>query len=45
MNEIGIDITQQRPQSVGECLGIVAVRNLFIVCHEAEQKCPRMLPG
>jgi len=45
MDEIGIDISQQRPKSVGEYLGKIAVRNLFIVCHEAEQKCPRMFAG
>ena len=45
MDEIGIDIDQQRPKGVGEFLGKVSVRNLFIVCHEAERKCPRMFPG
>jgi arsenate reductase len=45
MHEIGIDISQQRPKGVGEYLGKIAVRNLFIVCHEAEQRCPRTFPG
>lgn len=45
MDEIGIDIRQQRPKSVGEYLGKIAVRNLFIVCHDAEKKCPTIFPG
>lgn len=45
MDEIGVDISGQRPKSVGEYLGKVAVRHLFIVCHDAEQKCPKMFPG
>lgn len=45
MEEIGVDISRQRPKSIGEYLGKVTVRNLFIVCHDAEQKCPRIFPG
>ena len=45
MDEIGIDISRQRPKIAGEFLGKVSVRNLFIVCHEAERKCPRMFLG
>ena len=45
MDEIGIDINRQHPKGVGEYLGKLAVRYLFIVCQDVEQKCPRMFPG
>lgn len=45
MNEVGIDISSQVPKHVGLYLGRISVRQLFIVCHDAESNCPRMFPG
>lgn len=45
MAEKGIDISRQQPKNVGEYLGRIAVRHLFIVCDGANEKCPRIFPG
>jgi len=45
MNEIGIDISEQRPKDIKEFLGKVAVRHVLIVCDNANQSCPRIWPG
>jgi arsenate reductase len=45
MNEIGIDLSNQRPKDVSEFLGKVAVRHILIVCDRANQSCPRIWPG
>lgn len=45
MAEVGIDISEQRPKSVKEYLGRLAVRHLIIVCEETETNCPRVFPG
>ena len=45
MAEVGVDISQQRPKDVSEYLGKMAVRYLIIVCHNADQSCPRIFPG
>lgn len=45
MGERGIDISEQRPTSVGEYLGRLPVRHLIIVCAGANEKCPRVFPG
>lgn len=45
MAEHGIDISGQRPTSVGEYLGRLPVRHLIIVCDAANEKCPRIFPG
>ena len=45
MNEIGSDITAQRPKDASEFLGRIAVRHLLIVCDNANQTCPRIWPG
>jgi arsenate reductase (thioredoxin) len=45
MAERGIDISQQQPKDVGSYLGKLSVRTLFVVCHDAEEQCPRIFPG
>ena len=45
MNEIGIDISDQRPKDVNEFLGTRPVRHVLIVCDKANQSCPRIRPG
>jgi arsenate reductase (thioredoxin) len=45
MNEIGIDISSQRPKSIEEFLGRAPVRHLIIVCDKANGTCPRIWPG
>jgi len=45
MNEVGIDISDRRPKPVKEYLGRLPVRHLIIVCHGADQECPRIWPG
>ena len=44
MAVIGIDIIQQRPTDLSLYLSTV-VRFLIIVCHNADQSCPRIFPG
>jgi arsenate reductase len=45
MDEIGIDIADQRPKDIKEFLARVPVRHVLIVCDNANQSCPRMWPG
>jgi arsenate reductase (thioredoxin) len=45
MAEKGIDISDAQPTDVGEYLGRLAVRYLIIVCHGANERCPRIFPG
>ncbi|MFI5379564.1 MAG: arsenate reductase ArsC [Tepidisphaerales bacterium] len=45
MGEIGIDISHQRPKSVGDFLGKIPVLHLLIVCDKANNTCPRIWPG
>ena len=45
MNEIGIDISDQRPKHLKEYLGRVAMRHLVIVCDGANDRCPSTWPG
>jgi arsenate reductase len=45
MNEIGIDISGQKPKDVKEFLGTQPVRHVLIVCDNANQSCPRIWPG
>ena len=45
MNEIGIDIGQQRPKDASDFLGKAPVRHLLIVCDRANASCPRIWPG
>ena len=45
MDEIGIDISKQRPKDIKEFLGKEPVRHVLIVCDSANQSCPRIWPG
>ena len=46
MQEIGIDITAQRPKDATDYLNHQPpVRHLLIVCDNANQSCPRTWPG
>jgi arsenate reductase len=45
MNEMGIDISGQRPKDIKEFLGKERVRHVLMVCDRANQSCPRIWPG
>jgi arsenate reductase len=45
MNEVGIDISGERPKPLSEFLGHAPVRHLLIVCNKANGTCPRIWPG
>ncbi len=45
MDEVGQDITGQRPKSSDAYLGKLPVRHVLIVCDNANQTCPRTWPG
>lgn len=45
MQEIGIDISNQRSKGVQEYLGKVLFQHLITVCDDAEKNCPRVWPG
>jgi len=44
MDEMGINIRQQRSKSVGEFLGKTSINYVIFVCPRAEQSCPRIYP-
>jgi arsenate reductase len=45
MEEVGIDISRQRPKALSRFLGTAPVRHLLIVCDKANGTCPRIWPG
>jgi arsenate reductase len=45
MNEIGIDISDQKPKNLTDFLGKANVVHLLIVCDRANSSCPRIWPG
>ena len=45
MNEIGLDISHQRPKSSKVYLGHHPVKHILIVCDKANNTCPRIWPG
>jgi arsenate reductase (thioredoxin) len=45
MQEIGIDISDQKPKDLKAYLGRAPVRHILIVCDRANQSCPRGWPG
>jgi arsenate reductase len=45
MEEIGVDVSQQRSKHVREYLGYVNFAYLIIVCGDAEEKCPTVFVG
>ena len=40
MNELGIDMSNQKPKSVSEYLGKVHFSHVVTVCGDAEENCP-----
>ena len=44
MNEIGLDISDQRSKSIKEYLGKAPIGHVIIVCEKAERNCPRLYP-
>ncbi len=44
MDEIGIDISAQRPKSLERYLGRLAINHLIIVCDGANASCPSIWP-
>ncbi len=45
MDEIGIDISNQKSKSVDTYLGKVLFQYLVIVCDDADKNCPTVWPG
>ena len=45
MNEIGIDITEQKPKDINTYLGRDLISYIVTVCSNAENSCPRIWPG
>lgn len=45
MEEIGIDISGQRPKGVRTYLGKETISFIITVCSKAEESCPRIWPG
>ena len=45
MNELGIDISRERPRHVSEYLGRLVPAYVVVVCKEAEEHCARTWPG
>jgi arsenate reductase len=45
MDEIGIDISQQRAKGLKDYMGKVHFGYLITVCNEADEKCPSTFPG
>lgn len=44
MNEIGVDISEQRSKDVREFLGRMSIAHAIIVCAKAQQHCPALYP-
>ena len=44
MDEIGIDISAQRPKALDQYLGRLALQHLIIVCDGANASCPTIWP-
>ena len=45
MQEVGIDVSNQKSKGVGEYLGKVLFQYLITVCDDAEKNCPSTWPG
>ncbi|HWB00790.1 MAG TPA: arsenate reductase ArsC [Pirellulales bacterium] len=45
LDEIGIDTSSLRSKGVEEYLGRLPVQYLFVVCNDADQRCPAIWPG
>ena len=45
LEEKGIDTSKLRSKNVSEFLGRLPVHHLIVVCDNANQSCPRIVPG
>lgn len=45
LDEIGVDIGDQRPKGLGTYFGKMGFNYLIIVCARAEEECPTTFPG
>ncbi len=45
LNEIGLDIREQRSKNVREYMGFVHFGYMITVCSDADAKCPTTFPG
>ena len=45
MEEVGIDVSDQRSKGVDEYLGKVLFQHLITVCDDADKNCPTAWPG
>jgi arsenate reductase (thioredoxin) len=45
LEEKGIDTSKLRSKNISEFLGRVPVHHLIVVCDNANQSCPRIVPG
>ena len=45
MEEVGIDISSQKPKNLGIYLGKENILHLIVVCDKAAETCPRIWPG
>jgi arsenate reductase len=45
MNEIGIDISSQKPKAVDIYLGKTMIHDLMILCDKTQSTCPNVWPG
>jgi arsenate reductase (thioredoxin) len=45
MNEVGIDISNQRSKGIETYLGKMLFQYLITVCDDADQNCPTVWPG
>jgi arsenate reductase (thioredoxin) len=45
MDEVGIDISNQRSKGIETYLGKVLFQHLITVCDDADQNCPTVWPG
>ncbi|HUG19680.1 MAG TPA: arsenate reductase ArsC [Planctomycetaceae bacterium] len=44
MNEVGLNLEEQRSKSVDEYLGKLPAKYVIFVCEQAEKSCPRIWP-
>jgi arsenate reductase (thioredoxin) len=45
MNEVGIDVSEQRSKGVDTYLGKILFQYLVTVCDDADKNCPTVWPG
>ncbi|MBL8799791.1 MAG: arsenate reductase ArsC [Planctomycetia bacterium] len=45
MQEVGIDLSGERPKALADYLGLLPVKVAISVCARAEDKCPTAWPG